>query len=521
MCEKKTDIVNNSVDTKNQGQAHESLKEHAAQEPQNQDPGKRTTVGRVVWTLVKYPAYVVFVAVVVVLIFAGLERLAERALKGTYFGAVYPDNFSMVLKDYTEPVSHYDYDFVPRVCLQYNTAKGNRYEYANNAGFRDPRDIPLEKPDDEYRVFLTGGSTAFGLGSIGQAAQITNWYALEHRETISHYLEKILNVTAPIEGKTIRVYNTAVWGYAYQHHIGRYMAKLRRYKPDLVVALDGANEIPMVCKIRDDWQYFREAQFNGVLRQIFSYDYEGLSSYLTLWLKNNTYLMTYWWRGRDLFQELHLGAVDHESPNPVFHGQLDPSTLSPEELQAHLERSTATIVRMVENYHSILENDGVMHIIALQPWFYLSSKPRDETETRLEELPGHQQYYGLSSANAYKVLLNAVTESAGKKGYFVVDFSRYFDDVSQWVFADWCHLTAGANYLLAKELANRIKKNVLGQPLTEGDFVDNKGLILLGVGFFGEGGIRARGRRCRKPAGEHADRLPEGNALLVQDRAGR
>jgi hypothetical protein len=30
-------------------------------------------------------------------------------------------------------VSHYDYDFVPGVCLEYNILKGNNYEYANNA----------------------------------------------------------------------------------------------------------------------------------------------------------------------------------------------------------------------------------------------------------------------------------------------------------------------------------------------------------------------------------------------------
>ncbi len=477
MSEKKSDIVNNSMDAKDEALTHEPVESLVPAEPVGQAAPRRGLVRRVFWPLVKYPAYAAFVTGSVVLILVGLEWMAERALRATYLAAVYPDHFSMVLKDYTQPVSHYDYDFVPRVCLLYNTVKGNRYEYANNAGFREPRDISLEKPDDEYRIFLTGGSTAFGLGSIGQAAQITGWYALEYRETISHYLEQILNATAPIEGKTIRVYNTAVWGYAYQHHIGRYMAKLRRYNPDLVVALDGANEIPMICRIKDNWKYFDEAQFNGVLREIFAYKFHGLSSYLTLWLKNNTYMMTYWWRGRDLFQELHVGSDADQNPDHAAHGRLDPSAMSPDELQVHLERNAATVVRMVENYHSILDNDGVKHIFALQPWFYLSHKHRDQTEEKLEELTGHQQYYGLSSSNAYKIILNAVAESAGKKGYFVVDFSRYFDDVSQWVFSDWCHLTAGANYVLAKELANQIKQNIFQRPLADGDVIDQKDMF--------------------------------------------
>ena len=152
----------------------------------------------------------------------------------------------MVKRDLTEPVSHYDYDISPGVCILHNQPKGNRYEYANNAGFRDPRPISLKKPDDEFRIFLTGGSTAFGLGATGEAASISNFYYIEHRETISHLLEKILNATAPIPGKTIRVYNTAVWGYSYQHLLLRYITKLRRYKPDLVVSFDGANEINAV-----------------------------------------------------------------------------------------------------------------------------------------------------------------------------------------------------------------------------------------------------------------------------------
>ena len=70
----------------------------------------------------------------------------------------------------------------------HNQPKGNRYEFANNAGFRDPRPISLKKPDDEFRIFLTGGSTAFGLGATGEAASLTNFYYIEHRETISHVL---------------------------------------------------------------------------------------------------------------------------------------------------------------------------------------------------------------------------------------------------------------------------------------------------------------------------------------------
>ncbi|MBI4964052.1 MAG: hypothetical protein HY913_12305 [Desulfomonile tiedjei] len=429
-------------------------------------------VGRLLWYSTKKIAYIAFLIAVVVLIFVGLDKLSELALKKTHLAHIYTENFPMVKRDLTEPVSHYDYDLTPGVCIMQNQPKGNRYEYTNNAGFRDPRPISLKKPDDEFRIFLTGGSTAFGLGASGQAAPLTNFYYLEHRETISHALEKILNATAPVPGKKIRVYNTAVWGYSYQHLLFRYVTKLRQYKPDLVVSLDGANELLPLSAPTKDWNYFREGQYNGILRQIFAYERQGLASYLTLWLKNNTFLMTLIWNGADPFLTMagemrtHRGAVpgqDAKDPNPE---------LTEEERSQMMAERVAAVVRVVEDYHSVLKNDKVPHIVALQPLLYLSKKPRHEWEKKVESLEEHKQYYDVPSDELYRFMIDRVNQSARTRQYLLADFANYFDDTSEWVFTDWCHLTAGANYLIAKELANIIKEHFFERALTEGDKIE-------------------------------------------------
>ena len=429
--------------------------------------------GRLLWSAVRKIAYAAFIIAAVALILIGLNRVAEFALSKTYLGYVYPDNFGMAKQDLTEPAPHYDYDISPGVCILHNQPKGNRYEYANNAGFRDPRPISVQKPDDEFRVFLTGGSTAFGLGAAGAAAPISNFYYIEHRETISHALEKILNATAPIPGKTIRVYNAAVWGYSYQHLLLRYIAKLRRYKPDLVISFDGVNEINAVTLPVDDWDYFQQGQYNGILRQIFAYDIPGLASYLTLWLKNNTFLMTFFWNGADLFQNLETGMRIHTGS--LVQQELPRlEKMTAEERFRMVTANVAPVVRVLEDYHSALQNDGVPHVFALQPMLYLSKKPRHENETKVESLEEHNYYYGVPSENVYKYLIDRISFSAKKRGFFIADFSEYFDDTSQWVFTDWCHLTAGANYLIAKELANLIKENFFHMPLAEGDNINEK-----------------------------------------------
>ncbi len=425
------------------------------------------------WPAAKVTLYATFLLISVALLLVGLEKMSELILKQSYLGQVYPGREDMMRRDFTRPVSHYDYDFVPGVCLQYNTVKGNRYEYANNAGFREPRPISKDKPADEFRIFLTGGSTAYGLGSIGEAAHLTDDYSLEYRETISHQLEKILNARMPLPGKTIRVYNTAVWGYSYQHSLMRYMVKLREYKPDMVIALDGANELPMISKLNDDWNYFQEGQFHGIFKDIHAYSKPGLMSYLSLWLKNNTFLMAWLWQGRDPFQEFggerqtHTGAVDAHTQRGAGH-------LTGEDRRRMAENHMDPVLKTIENYHSALENDGTDHIFALQPWFYSSKKPKHEKEKVVDSVEGHKNYYGLPSAATYAVLLERIRESAQKKGYFLADMSDYFDDVNERVFTDWCHLTAGANYLIAKELANLVKEHFFKMGLDPADVVSAK-----------------------------------------------
>jgi hypothetical protein len=427
---------------------------------------------RLLWYALRKTSYLVFLVLAVIVLLVGAEKAAKLALSRSHLAYVYPDDPEMAKRDYTQAVSHYDYDLTPGACLTFNQLKGNRYEYANNAGFRDPRSISTAKPADEYRIFLTGGSTAFGLGASGQAGPVTHYYYLEHRETIAHMLERILNATAPIPGKKIRVYNAAVWGYSYQHLLFRYLTKLRRYKPDMIVSLDGVNEIGAVSVPDKDWDYFRQGQYNRILRQVFSYDFAGLRAYTALWFKNNTFLMTLWWKGISPFDA--IGMRMHEGA-PVGPEQTDSSSgMSREERSRILQDNVSTVVKVVEDYHSALENDGVRHIFALQPLLYLSKKPRHDWEKQVEPIGDHNQYFDAPAADTYAYMRDQIAESARRKQYFLVDFTEYFDDTSEWVFTDWCHLTAGANFVMAKALANVIKESFFKMSLTEADRGESK-----------------------------------------------
>ncbi len=418
--------------------------------------------------------YALFLIVAVGLILFGIEALARYSVSRSELGRIYAHKLSLAKLDHTQAVTHYAYDFNPGVCVIRNRMKGNPYEYVNRAGFREPREISRDKPDDEFRIFLTGGSTAFGLGPIGEAAVISDWRVIPYHETISHMLEMILNAANPLEGKTIRVYNTAVWGYTYQHHVMRYVTKLRAYQPDLVISLDGANELDPISDLSDDWDYFRQGQYSNVMQEIFDYSDLGMASYLTLWLKNNTYCMTWLWSQRDSFHSLSASLRRQQWQQDWSEIDEAFQRMSDTERSRRIDEHVRTVVNVVENYHYALANDRVAHLFVLQPWLYAGKKEFHEREKKLLELDGRRYHYGLPSDGVYRHLIRRLTESANSRQYIMADFTRIFDDTSAWVFTDWCHLTEGANYIIARYLANAVRQYVFRQEVTATDGIANK-----------------------------------------------
>ncbi len=73
------------------------------------------------------------------------------------------------------------------------------------------------------------------------------------------------------------------------------------------------------------------------------------------------------------------------------------------------------MVRVIEDYHSVLENDGVPHVFALQPLLYLSKKPRHEWEKKVEPLDEHKQYYDAPTDQIYKYIIERIGESAQRR----------------------------------------------------------------------------------------------------------
>src|SRR5579859_5963059 len=62
----------------------------------------------------------------------------------------------------------------------------------NSKGFRRSTEVNLTKPSGTYRIFLMGGSTAYGIGGLWPHID-TRYPVLKNSETIDAYLEQALS----------------------------------------------------------------------------------------------------------------------------------------------------------------------------------------------------------------------------------------------------------------------------------------------------------------------------------------
>jgi lysophospholipase L1-like esterase len=111
--------------------------------------------------------------------------------------------------------------------------------HVNALGFRDRRTGYLTKPGGTVRIFVTGGSLAWGSGASTQ------------RATIAEQLEQRLRARGSYE-----VVNAAYPGWSTTHEKILIQQRLVDLRPDVIVMLSGGNDVHWALNDRDvRWHY--------------------------------------------------------------------------------------------------------------------------------------------------------------------------------------------------------------------------------------------------------------------------
>ena len=107
----------------------------------------------------------------------------------------------------------------------------NHNAYITSMQFRANRELTIPKPKDEYRIFLTGGSTAYSAG------------APSDDRTIGGYLNHMLNSNGPQWSKaSYEVFTLGNPSWASTHERILIENRISELEPDMVISLSGNND---------------------------------------------------------------------------------------------------------------------------------------------------------------------------------------------------------------------------------------------------------------------------------------
>jgi lysophospholipase L1-like esterase len=174
----------------------------------------------------------------------------------------------------------------------------NQFVEINEQGFRDTESLAVAKPKNEIRIFILGGSTAFG--QWNQKNEQTIAYQLEarlqarvaqqkrspnqYRPDVFPFFEperqKLMSLAPKIREGQYRVINAAVPGYTSGNQLAQLALQILPYQPDAIVVLDGyadlmlpssetQSEIPQIDNFLGDASEHFRASISQSLTQLF------------------------------------------------------------------------------------------------------------------------------------------------------------------------------------------------------------------------------------------------------------
>jgi len=312
----------------------------------------------------------------------------------------------------------------------------------NSKGFRRSTEVSLAKPSGTYRIFLMGGSTAYGIGGLWP--HIDDRYpVLKNSETIDAYLEQALSSALP--GWKVEVINAAITSTWTHHNLIYLNQTILKHHPDMVLFLDGFN----------DYYYYDDGH-----DQFASYSY-NLPSQVILG-EPTLYSLAYangWW----LFRKsalAHMLARGASNLSLLLSQRPERHPIDVEQAVAIQQRIfSANALKMEERCGLILQNEHVIPVFMLQPMLILERDRRlTDVERRLFEfnvksyLPNYEAFI----TRAVQYVRTRETEMAARVGGAFIDLTGIYKDVDGQIYTDYTHLTPEGNKLTALFIAERI-----------------------------------------------------------------
>lgn len=320
----------------------------------------------------------------------------------------------------------------------------------NNYGLRCESDV-APKRENEFRIFILGGSGAIGQGAMQQFVRISGQGEYPSEFTIAAYLEEKL--TKIHSEKEIKVFNAAVSGFTISLQYNFYMGTIRKLNPDLIILIDGYNDIFFPL---DDPDYYR----NDVDRKAWEFHPYKKNFIYRNGMKLMSKSYTFFYLGKKIFASKFKydekfykkwlneeKVVDYDSLNVLFSRH-----------EKNISKALDDILKRYEIFKNTCRLDSVEILFCPQPILTLKPKKNDTEKAcynyllhwknaPLNQLP----YFGL-----YEYYLKCFEEWAEEQNAAFVILQNEVNKTDDQIFIDYCHLTLTGNEFISQILEEKI-----------------------------------------------------------------
>ncbi|NES81448.1 MAG: SGNH/GDSL hydrolase family protein [Moorea sp. SIO2B7] len=347
-----------------------------------------------------------------------------------------------------------------RLSVGYQILGNQKSDYwqINEQGFREDEPVPLKKPKDEIRIFILGGSTAFGQWNLSNQATIASKLEARLQERVAQqkrspatYRPDVFPFFKPLRSKAFalppkiregkyRVINAAVPGYTSGNQLAQLALQILPYKPDLIIVLDGYTDLMLPSS---------ETETDIPKLEEFMTDAPGhfgtyLSQSFNQWLKDTSLVKaTQYWVLRPQLSAPQKSMVikDEDKPLAAYLPEDDA------ELKLRLDRYR-------ENHKQMLRlstGAGIPLIIAVQPEI---TGRRNLSHDEKEILAQLGEDYTAKIKTHYPKFVQGSKqlEKAFPKNVKALNFYNLNDKFPHNTFSDAIHLTEEANTEIAEQL---------------------------------------------------------------------
>jgi lysophospholipase L1-like esterase len=372
--------------------------------------------------------------------------------------------YNRILSGYTV------FENVPGHSFRTSAIKSNAAEpdpILDEHGFLHDTPVSREKPAGTFRIFLVGGSTAFGAGQNIRYHSVHPYldglYA--YPSSIAGQLQSYLQTHNP--ATHYEVINAAGFERRIHQSLIQYIETLSQFQPDLIINLDGMNDV---------YSLVTGTPFADLEQQLPFYVelYQGQRSLLR-------YSSTYY-----VLSTLYSKWVNRQrsaEPAPTTEGiakgsGISPVTPLPSENSGHAfyekskdsyTKNAQRLLQIVRQYFAILKADRTPSIFVLQPLLNRAKKNKHLSEVE-QKLAGVMVPAGADASAAVDqcallltyfyddYLSDALRKTAKESGIEYIDMNAEIANLGPDVefYTDYCHLTPEGNRRVAEILGKAI-----------------------------------------------------------------